>query len=691
MKHLLIILLIFFHTIISAQNSVDSNFQGSSTPIIPRGTKEAERAKFPDKVEYALQVAAEKSPAQNILKSASIEKSAVLADLETVNDDMRFSPDWMSWAINDPRFKGWVDHINSTMGTHFSYGGTSDNPAPLAANQDYTLEEKKQMWRLFKEWCATRNAEAKEYQYQAKFALFLTPQAYELMQNENPGVTDPAEWKDIFGLPILDHIRREFDILERTGASSGYNIRIEMIPEFIIIDDPLADEIDQPLPDGKLGKANERLRDEIFEAGLNDPTSKIYKQAKEVADAHGVPVEQLKTVVIAAWGQSAGESYFTHSNDPETSGINRAFGINMNSIGGYNHASQQDGLFATEFFKSVTQAGAQGERAGNNAMEIPVADIRAANGMDDKWEPVGVEGQSDEENGRFFEFVKYGKEIVTCTTSNVLGAKLQALSNPDLIVPIIMKNSETGEEKIVNVVAGSEFADATNMMNWSQKLMMGTSREVGLTPQDVTVNLEAGGEQSVEGVTVTETSTGHQITLPASAVLAEVNSEISTFLVNPAALPEGVQVVTQDGTTSTLLVSPEAIQAITAEGRTNLDFPVQGFSPDDDNICTASTVMWLTFSGINPVGIQNYELLEKEIIIYPNPLKHGQILNLEIDNPNRKLETIRVSDLTGKLVYIKKTHQTKKTSINQLNLKAGTYILSVENGEKKSSTKLIVK
>ena len=656
---------------------------GSSTPLV-RFETNAEWQKYLEQNQWKFDAAN-----QVKLKSASVEKSTFLDGPETVNDDMRFSHDWMRWAVDDPQFMEWKSYITDRMDNPALPGevmSSNDHPPRLSGNQDFTHEEGQQMWRLFKEWCSTRNAEAKEYQYQCKFALLVTPQAYQQLQEENPKVDDPAEWRDVYGFPVLDHIRREFDILERTGASSGYDIHIEMIPEFIIIDDPLADEIDQPLPEGKLDRVNERLRDEIVEAGLNDPTSKIYQQAARVAAEHGIPVEQLKTVIIARWGQSAGASYFNQSDAEDTGGISRAFGINMHSIGGYDYVGQQDGLFATEFFKSWTHSSSAVAR-GNSSIDTRTADIRAANGMDEHWYPLKVEGQNEDEAVRL-NFRKNCLSIVTCVSSNVGGAKLQRFSDPNKTESIVFKHDQTGEERVVEIVTGSEFHDVANMNNWQQFLMMGTSREVGLVPQDVAVNLEPGGAQSVEGVTVTETSSGHQITLPSSAVLTEVNPEISTFLVNPAALPKGVQVVTQDGTNTTLLISPEALQTITDGGNSNLDFPVQGFSPDDDNFCTASTVMRLTLEGLT-VDVVEQVILSK-IKLYPVPCT-DRITIEGIDNPSRKEILCIIYNMHGQEVHSKSTHDPGIFNVLTSNIPAGTYLLQIRQEEKPLVAKRFVK
>jgi len=537
----------------------------------------------------------------------SLDTDKGMSSLDTLNNDMRPSPEWMGLEVTDDHFFEWIQYLvdNSIYGNpqliqdllnaRQNPGLGGDQPLGFGGI-DYTPEEDEEMWQLFKEACVTSNAEAKEYFYQQPWVLMLTPQAYQQIQDENPGIDDPAEWVDIEGKLWMEQIQREFRFVEQNYASCGVNLKIEIIPELVVIEDPLAEELDVTLPDGSLQKVNEHLRDQLVQPSLKDPNSNLSQQLAAVAQRYGIPAQQIQMVTVARYGQSGGEAYFVHSNDDDTDGVGRAFGANNNAVWGFDNTVQIPGLFHVEQAKSNINAHSAGDPLGNRAWEKFIPDLQTELGLPDNWWPVGVEDQSEEDNELLFQYVKFSKKLCTGVDSNPLAGRLQVMSDPDTTVNILWQEwDETNQEYIGErvthpVTPGETLRDVNGMTNWQQKLLIGNfGHEVGLIPQQISVNMDSQNPIPSD-VTAEEVEGGYNITLPGDFLLEEANPEITSFLINSEALLDGVQVLSQDGSIVTLFVPDSILEELSTP---TLDIVVRGFSTDDDRLCTPSTTMQL--------------------------------------------------------------------------------------------------
>ncbi|WP_299779875.1 chondroitinase-B domain-containing protein [uncultured Formosa sp.] len=79
------------------------------------------------------------------------------------------------------------------------------------------------------------------------------------------------------------------------------------------------------------------------------------------------------------------------------------------------------------------------------------------------------------------------------------------------------------------------------------------------------------------------------------------------------------------------------------------------------------------------LGIGNVIKLEQNLKIYPIP-SNGAVLNISLDN--RPLGNVEISDMSGRLI-IKENFNLSKAVIDIQNLKAGTYIVKVQDVSKK--------
>jgi hypothetical protein len=75
----------------------------------------------------------------------------------------------------------------------------------------------------------------------------------------------------------------------------------------------------------------------------------------------------------------------------------------------------------------------------------------------------------------------------------------------------------------------------------------------------------------------------------------------------------------------------------------------------------------------------------EEISVYPNPLKKGQLLN--INSMSQKSKTIQIFDISGRMVLNKNINGSQ---LDVSVLESGTYIVKVEFENKISTKKLII-
>jgi len=513
---------------------------------------------------------------------------------------MRPSPEWMGLEVTDDHFFEWIDYLvqntnipeleDDLISARQSTETAGDQPPGFGY---YTPEEDSIMWNLYKEWCAPRNAEAKEYFYQQTWVLMLTPEAYQQLKENNPGVEDPAQWVDGHGNPWMEYFQREFRFMKQNYSATGFSLRSEVILKLFVIEDPLADSIDQP--ENSNIKINEVLRDSFFFPSLQDPNSSLSLQIKQIADLYGTINPQM--IIISRHGQSGGETYYHHSNDPQTNGQVRGFGGKLSAMLGFDFYMQIPGLLAAEQLKSTLRASnSTTNSGGKRSWNKPVPEIRAEQGIPENWWPVGAQGQSDEDNALLFKHIQFGNVIISAAENNAGGGRLLTPSNPDTTVNILWQEWDEQTQKYIGekvsypIPPGADFNNVVKMTHLPHQLLMGNvSREVGLIPQTLSVNMNPE-IPTPSDITAEIVEGGYNITVPGNFLLAEANPEITSFLINSQALPDGIQLVSQNGAEATFFIPTEiAIQLPSSA----LNIVVHGFSVDDDRLCTPSTTMQL--------------------------------------------------------------------------------------------------
>jgi len=85
-----------------------------------------------------------------------------------------------------------------------------------------------------------------------------------------------------------------------------------------------------------------------------------------------------------------------------------------------------------------------------------------------------------------------------------------------------------------------------------------------------------------------------------------------------------------------------------------------------------------------PLSISKNKLEDEVVTVYPNPVNN--ILNVKLSNPNIQIEKLRLTDVSGKIIY---SHQNTK-AINVNGFSKGLYFLSIETNTGKTITKKVL-
>lgn len=165
------------------------------------------------------------------------------------------------------------------------------------------------------------------------------------------------------------------------------------------------------------------------------------------------------------------------------------------------------------------------------------------------------------------------------------------------------------------------------------------------------------------------------------------NAQGRFLLVNNSQWSNAVAFETYD--TNNQLISVSIVgTGDTTLANTYVDFPsnavkVYAVGYDGQKILVYPTNML----GVNDIKVNN----NNNIIIYPNPLKNGQKLVIDIKNSKENLKA-EVYDMTGKLfISVKGSLKGINEEINNQmqNLKTGIYIISINDGTNKYQSKII--
>lgn len=85
------------------------------------------------------------------------------------------------------------------------------------------------------------------------------------------------------------------------------------------------------------------------------------------------------------------------------------------------------------------------------------------------------------------------------------------------------------------------------------------------------------------------------------------------------------------------------------------------------------------------MGINENSIVEKNFLIYPNPISKGSVLQLGIE----KIDVLKIYDIQGKLLM--EEQQPKQfIELDESTYQSGIYIITVIKEGKLYSTKLIV-
>ena len=78
------------------------------------------------------------------------------------------------------------------------------------------------------------------------------------------------------------------------------------------------------------------------------------------------------------------------------------------------------------------------------------------------------------------------------------------------------------------------------------------------------------------------------------------------------------------------------------------------------------------------------------VTVYPNPVSHGEVLNVKLEGANQEGFNLAVYDITGKVLIQKHYSQQEKFSVDVSEFPSGAYILTIRNNNFNFSNKFIV-
>ena len=91
-------------------------------------------------------------------------------------------------------------------------------------------------------------------------------------------------------------------------------------------------------------------------------------------------------------------------------------------------------------------------------------------------------------------------------------------------------------------------------------------------------------------------------------------------------------------------------------------------------------------SNVNAITLSISKESINGFTVYPNPVNNGEFY---VSTASNGVKSIQIFDMLGKEVYSKNIEANEK--IKTSNLRAGVYILKVEENDKLATTKLVIK
>lgn len=86
----------------------------------------------------------------------------------------------------------------------------------------------------------------------------------------------------------------------------------------------------------------------------------------------------------------------------------------------------------------------------------------------------------------------------------------------------------------------------------------------------------------------------------------------------------------------------------------------------------------------------NENLNPDNVTIYPNPVSHGEMLNVKLQGAGQKGFNLAVYNVTGKVLLKQHYSQQEQFSVDVSTFPTGTYILNIRNGDLNFTNKFIV-
>jgi hypothetical protein len=96
------------------------------------------------------------------------------------------------------------------------------------------------------------------------------------------------------------------------------------------------------------------------------------------------------------------------------------------------------------------------------------------------------------------------------------------------------------------------------------------------------------------------------------------------------------------------------------------------------------------FIAKNEIVKVDENLKPDNVTIYPNPVLHGQMLNVNLEGASQEGFNLAVFDVTGKVLLQQHYSQQQKFVVDVSAFPSGAYILTIRNSKMNFSNKFIV-
>ncbi len=213
---------------------------------------------------------------------------------------------------------------------------------------------------------------------------------------------------------------------------------------------------------------------------------------------------------------------------------------------------------------------------------------------------------------------------------------------------------------------------------------------VTLTASAGTSYLWSPGNQTTQAITVSTAGTYSSFVTAPNGCNGDATTPNTTVVVNPN---PAIPVIAQIGNAISNTVSGTTYQwylnGVIQPSKTTQNITITAAQNGNWNVVVSNTFGCSSTSNVLSTNVGINELAQSvSVAVYPNP--NNGLFTVEIKSASSQKLTLRIFDVTGRVVYAAKTISKEKFTINMSDKAKGVYFLQLNNGTDIVSRKLIV-